>query len=120
MLVHVTSAWMVWAVWDAEGRWRFLQHFVLMAAIGVMSGQNRTRLSINWVICTAVCTAFSVKCSYLPRGAVHQAVAAGSDSSHLTISTYQRSSYADLATHLLQVRWWRLTTTLKSARDQHV
>eukprot|EP00775_Hariotina_reticulata_P000580 gene580-859_t len=40
---------------------------------------------------------------YLPRGAVHQAVAAGSDSSHLTISTYQRSSYADLATHLLQV-----------------
>eukprot|EP00879_Flechtneria_rotunda_P000471 GHRR01000573.1.p1 GENE.GHRR01000573.1~~GHRR01000573.1.p1 ORF type:complete len:692 (+),score=292.63 GHRR01000573.1:55-2076(+) len=41
---------------------------------------------------------------YLPRGAVHQAIASGSsDSSHLTISTYQRSSYADLATHLLQV-----------------
>lgn len=43
-------------------------------------------------------------CLYMPRGTVHQAEAAGgSDSSHLTISTYQRCSYADLATHLLQV-----------------
>lgn len=42
---------------------------------------------------------------YMPRGTVHQAVAADEgDSDHLTISTYQRSSYADLATHMLQVR----------------
>lgn len=42
---------------------------------------------------------------YMPRGTIHQAAADGaSDSDHLTISTYQRSSYADLATHLLQVR----------------
>lgn len=43
-------------------------------------------------------------CLYMPRGTVHQAEASGGiDSSHLTISTYQRCSYADLATHLLQV-----------------
>lgn len=40
---------------------------------------------------------------YMPRGTVHQATAQSSDSSHITISTYQRCSYADLATHLLQV-----------------
>jgi hypothetical protein len=40
---------------------------------------------------------------YMPRGTVHQATAQTGDSSHLTISTYQRCSYADLATHLLQV-----------------
>ncbi|WIA29285.1 hypothetical protein OEZ86_011790 [Tetradesmus obliquus] len=39
---------------------------------------------------------------YMPRGTVHQAAAQTGDSSHLTISTYQRCSYADLATHLLQ------------------
>lgn len=43
-------------------------------------------------------------CLYMPRGTVHQAAASGgADSSHLTISTYQRCSYADLAMHLLQV-----------------
>lgn len=43
-------------------------------------------------------------CLYMPRGTVHQAVAVeGADSDHLTISTYQRCSYADLATHVLQV-----------------
>lgn len=41
---------------------------------------------------------------YMPRGTVHQAVADDdADSDHLTISTYQRTSFADLATHLLQV-----------------
>jgi hypothetical protein len=40
---------------------------------------------------------------YMPRGTVHQATAQTADSSHLTISTYQRCSYADLAIHLLQV-----------------
>jgi ribosomal protein L16 Arg81 hydroxylase len=44
-------------------------------------------------------------CLYMPRGTVHQAEAVeGVDSSHLTISTYQRCSFADLATHVLQVR----------------
>jgi len=44
-------------------------------------------------------------CLYMPRGTVHQAVAVeGADSDHLTISTYQRCSYADLATHVLQVK----------------
>ncbi|KAI8475926.1 MAG: cupin superfamily protein-domain-containing protein [Monoraphidium minutum] len=41
---------------------------------------------------------------YMPRGTVHQAVAAaagGVGSAHVTISTYQRSSYADLAMHLI-------------------
>lgn len=37
---------------------------------------------------------------YLPRGTIHQAAAQGVHSSHLTISTYQRWSAADL----LQVR----------------
>jgi hypothetical protein len=45
---------------------------------------------------------------YMPRGTVHQATAQTVDSSHLTISTYQRCSYADLATHLLQVRYMQL------------
>lgn len=45
---------------------------------------------------------------YMPRGTVHQAAAQTGDSSHLTISTYQRCSYADLATHLLQVRQGQL------------
>lgn len=41
---------------------------------------------------------------YMPRGTVHQAVAdVDANSDHLTISTYQRASFADLATHLLQV-----------------
>ncbi|KAF8073009.1 RIOX2 [Scenedesmus sp. PABB004] len=41
---------------------------------------------------------------YMPRGAVHQAAASeGTDSAHITISTFQRCSFADLATHLLQV-----------------
>jgi lysine-specific demethylase/histidyl-hydroxylase NO66 len=39
---------------------------------------------------------------YLPRGTVHQASAsAAAASAHLTISTYQGTSYGDLATHLL-------------------
>ncbi len=41
---------------------------------------------------------------YMPRGTVHQATAQKSgDSAHLTISTYQHWSWADLASHLLQV-----------------
>jgi lysine-specific demethylase/histidyl-hydroxylase NO66 len=44
-------------------------------------------------------------CLYMPRGTVHQAEAVQEgDCSHLTISTYQRCSFADLATHVLQVR----------------
>lgn len=43
-------------------------------------------------------------CLYMPRGTVHQAEAVQEgDCSHLTISTYQRCSFADLATHVLQV-----------------
>jgi lysine-specific demethylase/histidyl-hydroxylase NO66 len=42
-------------------------------------------------------------CLYMPRGTVHQAEAVTEDSAHLTISTYQRCSYADLAMHVLQV-----------------
>jgi hypothetical protein len=45
-------------------------------------------------------------CLYMPRGTVHQAEAVEVDSSHLTISTYQRCSYGDLATHVLQVGGW--------------
>lgn len=45
-------------------------------------------------------------CLYMPRGTVHQAEAQEVDSSHLTISTYQRCSYGDLATHVLQVGGW--------------
>lgn len=33
---------------------------------------------------------------YMPRGCIHQAVAQEGDSAHLTISTYQRWSFADL------------------------
>lgn len=33
---------------------------------------------------------------YMPRGCIHQAAAQESDSAHLTISTYQRWSFADL------------------------
>lgn len=41
---------------------------------------------------------------YLPRGTIHQACA-GNDhhSSHLTLSTYQRWSYGDLAQHVVSV-----------------
>jgi ribosomal protein L16 Arg81 hydroxylase len=52
---------------------------------------------------------------YMPRGTVHQAAAQTGDSSHLTISTYQRCSYADLATHLLQVRTQQLQLSTEAA-----
>lgn len=40
---------------------------------------------------------------YLPRGTIHQATTQDEDSTHLTISTYQRYSWADLSMHLLKV-----------------
>lgn len=39
---------------------------------------------------------------YLPRGTVHQATAQSADSCHLTLSTYQRWTYGDLLSHMLQ------------------
>mmetsp|Transcript_19114 Transcript_19114/g.53280 ORF Transcript_19114/g.53280 Transcript_19114/m.53280 type:complete len:526 (+) Transcript_19114:205-1782(+) len=39
---------------------------------------------------------------YMPRGTVHQAAAQKKDSAHLTISTYQRWSWGDLAVSILQ------------------
>ena len=40
---------------------------------------------------------------YLPRGTIHQAEAQQSDSAHITISTYQRWSWADLGAKVLEV-----------------
>jgi hypothetical protein len=40
---------------------------------------------------------------YLPRGTVHQAEAQQCDSAHVTISTYQRWSWAELGAKLLEV-----------------
>ncbi|PRW61282.1 bifunctional lysine-specific demethylase and histidyl-hydroxylase MINA [Chlorella sorokiniana] len=40
---------------------------------------------------------------YMPRGCIHQAVAQEGDSAHLTISTYQRWSFADLLQHAVSV-----------------
>jgi lysine-specific demethylase/histidyl-hydroxylase NO66 len=40
---------------------------------------------------------------YLPRGTIHQAVAQSEDSGHLTISTYQRWSAADLLQYTVSV-----------------
>ena len=39
---------------------------------------------------------------YMPRGTIHQAAAQKQDSTHLTMSTYQRWSWGDLALNVLQ------------------
>ena len=39
---------------------------------------------------------------YMPRGTIHQAVAQDRGSTHLTISTYQRWTWGDLAATVLQ------------------
>lgn len=39
---------------------------------------------------------------YMPRGTIHQAAAQDTDSAHLTISTYQRWTWGDLASNLMQ------------------
>jgi lysine-specific demethylase/histidyl-hydroxylase NO66 len=39
---------------------------------------------------------------YMPRGVIHQAAAQQEDSTHLTISTYQRWTWGDLASSVIQ------------------
>ena len=39
---------------------------------------------------------------YLPRGTIHQAVAQEEGSTHLTLSTYQRWTWGDLASSMLR------------------